>query len=91
MSYIKNKLVHRHNYYDDVIDYLDRRQRGMQVETPRAQTWAERALRTYTHKFSSSATADSIRRDINLLSNIRTSGRFHLYHNKDFYVRKYRL
>lgn len=37
-----------HNYYDDVIDYLDRRMRGYEVETLKPQTWAERALRTYT-------------------------------------------
>ncbi|XP_054274889.1 flightin-like [Macrosteles quadrilineatus] len=41
---------YRHNYYDDVIDYLDRRQHGLTREMPRAQTWAERALRTYTFK-----------------------------------------
>lgn len=41
---------YRRNYYDDVIDFMDRRQRGLTRETPRAQTWAERALRTYTLK-----------------------------------------
>ncbi|KAK4877750.1 hypothetical protein RN001_010256 [Aquatica leii] len=37
---------YRRNYYDDVIDYLDKRQRGLSRDVPRAQTWAERALRT---------------------------------------------
>uniref|UniRef100_A0A1B6CB28 Flightin n=1 Tax=Clastoptera arizonana TaxID=38151 RepID=A0A1B6CB28_9HEMI len=40
----------RHNYYDDVIDYMDRRLRGINRDIPVAQTWAERALRTYTCK-----------------------------------------
>ncbi|XP_052862688.1 flightin isoform X1 [Anopheles bellator] len=37
---------YRVNYYDDVINYLDRRSRGVQSEIPRPQTWAERVLRT---------------------------------------------
>ncbi|XP_014285854.1 uncharacterized protein fln isoform X1 [Halyomorpha halys] len=37
-----------HNYYDDYIEYLDNRMKGYEVERPRPQTWAERALRTYT-------------------------------------------
>ncbi|KAK3907708.1 Flightin [Frankliniella fusca] len=40
--------LYRKNYYDDVIDYLDKRTRGIEREIPRPQTWAERALRTYT-------------------------------------------
>lgn len=39
---------YRTNYYDDVINYLDKRSRGAKVEVPRAQTWAERVLRTHT-------------------------------------------
>lgn len=39
---------YRTNYYNDVIDYLDKRSRGQKVEVPRAQTWAERVLRTHT-------------------------------------------
>ncbi|XP_055609775.1 flightin isoform X2 [Uranotaenia lowii] len=37
---------YRQNYYDDVIDYLDSRSRGIQREIPRPQYWAERVLRT---------------------------------------------
>uniref|UniRef100_A0A0K8T1N9 Flightin n=1 Tax=Lygus hesperus TaxID=30085 RepID=A0A0K8T1N9_LYGHE len=41
-----------HNYYDDYIEYLDRRMRGIEPpEKPRPQTWAERALRTYTRNY----------------------------------------
>ncbi|XP_055627094.1 flightin isoform X2 [Toxorhynchites rutilus septentrionalis] len=42
-----NYMYHyRHNYYDDVIDYLDSRARGMPRDIPRPQYWAERVLRT---------------------------------------------
>ncbi|KAL5290454.1 fln family protein [Megaselia abdita] len=36
---------YRTNYYDDVIDYLDKKQKGENREIPRPQTWAERVLR----------------------------------------------
>lgn len=38
----------RKNYYDDVLDYLDKRSHGVQRDLPKPQTWAERALRTYS-------------------------------------------
>lgn len=37
---------YRLNYYDDVIDYLDKKDRGIKSEIPKPQTWAERVLRT---------------------------------------------
>lgn len=39
---------YRTNYYNDVIEYLDKRAKGINCEPPRAQTWAERVLRTHT-------------------------------------------
>lgn len=39
---------YRTNYYNDVIDYLDKRAKGEACDVPRAQTWAERVLRTHT-------------------------------------------
>lgn len=39
---------YRTNYYNDVIEYLDKRAKGVNCEIPRAQTWAERVLRTHT-------------------------------------------
>lgn len=41
---------YRHNYYDDVIDYLDKKDRGIKSDIPKPQTWAERVLRT-AHKW----------------------------------------
>lgn len=37
---------YRYNYYDDVLDYLDKRQKGITSEIPRPQYWAERVIRT---------------------------------------------
>lgn len=36
---------YRLNYYDDVIDYMDKKDRGIKVDIPKPQTWAERVLR----------------------------------------------
>ena len=79
---------YRHNYYDDVIDYLDRKTRGINRDIPRAQTWAERMLRTY-NKDLSSAPNTSRTRDIELLSTIRSINSYYQYHSKDYLFRRY--
>ncbi|XP_049885965.1 flightin isoform X2 [Pectinophora gossypiella] len=76
---------YRCNYYDDVINYLDRRNKGLPAEKPRAQTWGERALRTY---LANSSSQRSIRnQDSNLLHHISTGARFHRYHSKSLISR----
>ncbi|CAG9781837.1 unnamed protein product [Diatraea saccharalis] len=80
---------YRHNYYDDVINYMNRRNQGLPVEKPRAQTWAERALRTYISKNISSYSSRSSNRDTTLLHHISTGARFHRYHSKSLISRKY--
>lgn len=80
---------YRHNYYDDVIDYLDKRQRGIHRSIPTAQTWAERALRTYNVRNKTTEDFHKREQDITLLSDIRTSSRFYRYHSKDYYTTKY--
>ncbi|XP_013184857.1 flightin [Amyelois transitella] len=77
------------NYYDQVINYLDRRNKGLPVEKPRPQTWAERALRTYLARSSSSLSARSTGRDTALLRGISSGARFHRYHSKSLISRKY--
>ncbi|XP_071444841.1 flightin [Hetaerina americana] len=76
---------YRHNYYDDVIDYLDRRSRGTSSpDIPRPQTWAERALRTYTQK---SRSTHERSKDDELLSRIRMSNYNYHYHTREFFNR----
>ncbi|XP_068618597.1 flightin-like isoform X2 [Battus philenor] len=73
---------YQRNYYDDVLSYLDRRNRGLPVEKPRAQTWGERALRTYMSKDTSYLTR-TYNQDTSLLHHISTGAKFHRYHSKD--------
>ena len=80
---------YQHNYYDDVINYLDRRNKGLPVEKPRAQTWGERALRTYLAKSAASFASRSSNRDSALLRHISSGARFHRYHSKSLISRKY--
>ncbi|KAJ2954441.1 hypothetical protein O0L34_g2711 [Tuta absoluta] len=76
------------NYYDDVIDYLDRRNSGMPAEKPRAQEWSERALRSYLANTQSPLAARSSR-DARLMRAVSTGARFHRYHTKSLIARKY--
>ncbi|XP_026727854.1 flightin isoform X1 [Trichoplusia ni] len=78
---------YQHNYYNDVINYLDRRNKGLPVERPRAQTWGERVLRTYLSKGGYSTSKSS--KDSALLRHISTGARFHRYHSKSLISRKY--
>jgi hypothetical protein len=79
---------YRRNYYDDVIDYLDRKTKGLNRDIPRAQTWAERVLRTYT-KDTKSAAYQSRNKDTELLNSIRACNSYYRIHSKDYLIRKY--
>uniref|UniRef100_A0A1B6MS12 Flightin n=1 Tax=Graphocephala atropunctata TaxID=36148 RepID=A0A1B6MS12_9HEMI len=81
---------YRHNYYDDVIDFLDRRQHGLNREIPRAQTWAERALRTYTIKPSSSEFAYYIPYKEEKHHSFKVAHTYRAEHTKDFFSRKFK-
>ncbi|KAL1117136.1 hypothetical protein AAG570_004464 [Ranatra chinensis] len=87
---------YRHSYYDDYIDYMDRRMRGLAVEPPKPQTWAERALRTYTrnnylynttYRMYRSAKED---KDSALLNTMHMANTWHSDHSKDYYNRKFK-
>ncbi|XP_077270692.1 flightin [Temnothorax americanus] len=80
---------YRKNYYDDVIDYLDSRQKGIYREPPRAQEWAERALRTYDEKNIDKSFKRSA--DMKYLTNMKRiqTSRHYSYHTRAYYSLKY--
>ncbi|KAF2906071.1 hypothetical protein ILUMI_00098 [Ignelater luminosus] len=80
---------YRHNYYNDVIDYLDKRQKGLSREVPRAQTWAERVLRTYNNKRTREEYFKTLAEDTKLVSHSQLSGSFFHYHSKQYVNRRY--
>jgi len=85
---------YRLNYYDDVIDYLDKKDRGIQSEIPKPQTWAERVLRTVKDKPHSSSYEDyeathQSKRDNKLKITITNQINSYNYHSKSYTNRKY--
>lgn len=78
---------YRKNYYDDVIDYLDRRQKGLFREPPRAQEWAERVMRTYDAKNDDRSIKRSA--DMGEITNMRLTSRHYSYHTRAYYSLKY--
>ncbi|EDV97382.1 flightin [Drosophila grimshawi] len=81
---------YRTNYYDDVIDYLDKKQVGVSREIPRPQTWAERVLRTRDINGNGIDNyAQSTKRDKHLIQTLAASIRTYNYHTKAYINQKY--
>ncbi|EFN88008.1 flightin [Harpegnathos saltator] len=78
---------YRKNYYNDVIDYLNHRQKGLFREPPRAQEWAERAMRTYDQKNMDKSFKRSA--DMKYITNMRLTSRHYSYHTRAYYSLKY--
>ncbi|KYN45195.1 Flightin [Trachymyrmex septentrionalis] len=78
---------YRKNYYDDVIDYLNSRQKGIYREPPRAQEWAERTIRTYDQKNTDKSFKRSA--DMKYITNMTFTGRHYSYHTRAYYSLKY--
>ncbi|XP_012061453.1 PREDICTED: flightin [Atta cephalotes] len=78
---------YRKNYYDDVIDYLNSKQKGIHRELPRAQEWAERAIRTYDQKNIDKSFKRSS--DMKYITNMTFTGRHYSYHTRAYYSLKY--
>ncbi|XP_055843360.1 flightin [Episyrphus balteatus] len=81
---------YRTNYYNDVIDYLDKKQIGVARDIPRAQTWAERVLRTSTCTGRpSSRYSATYKKDKPLVQTLAASIRTYNYHTKAYINQKY--
>lgn len=80
---------YRSNYYDDVIDYLNKRQKGLIRDVPRAQEWAERAMRYSVQNYGQTEADQAAAKDLYLLGDISTSARFYRYHSNAFVHQKY--
>ncbi|XP_055701491.1 flightin isoform X2 [Phlebotomus papatasi] len=81
---------YRTNYYDDVIEYLDKKNRGLKPTVPRAQTWAERVLRTHTRQHRPMETYTPPKKtDSKLIQTLSSSIKGHNYHSRAYISRKY--
>ncbi|XP_031849672.1 flightin [Nomia melanderi] len=79
--------LYRQNYYNDCIDYLNQRQKGIFREPPRAQEWAERAMRTYDERNLDKSFKRSA--DMKEITNMRHDPRYYSYHTRAYYSLKY--
>lgn len=70
-----------------MIDYLDERSGGYKPEPPKALSWAERALRTYSEKREAAARNQEKNPDTELLHKIRNSVNTYTVHART-YARK---
>lgn len=81
---------YRTNYYDDVIDYLDKKQIGVLREIPRPQTWAERVLRTnYANGRYLDHHVSGYKQEKQLMQTLAATIRPHNYHTKAYINQKY--
>ncbi|KAJ8686167.1 hypothetical protein QAD02_021961 [Eretmocerus hayati] len=78
---------YRQNYYNDVIDFMNKRNKGLYRETPRAQEWAERAMRTYDEKNKDRSHKSSA--DMGILLGYKPKVRHYSYHTRAYYSLKY--
>uniref|UniRef100_A0A336MC61 CSON014999 protein n=1 Tax=Culicoides sonorensis TaxID=179676 RepID=A0A336MC61_CULSO len=92
----KYMYEYRYNYYDDVLEYLNKRDKGVSCELPRPQYWAERVIRTQQKKDRADPTyipqsydlpkRREDRRQVTTLSNNINS---HNYHSRGYMGLKY--
>lgn len=92
----RNKhLQYRYNeeysqvYYNDYIDYMDKRRRGINRDVPKPQEWAERSLKLYAKEKRLSANDVAYwyttKNQVKPMYSI-----FHPVHSKDYYDRQYK-
>ncbi|CAH1961230.1 unnamed protein product [Acanthoscelides obtectus] len=79
--------LYRQNYYDDVMDYLEKRARGMPREIPHAETWPERVIRM--NRKLSRQQQRKTQEDLALAEKTKRSGDFFYYHTKNVFDRHF--
>ncbi|XP_074030158.1 flightin isoform X2 [Leptinotarsa decemlineata] len=80
---------YRRNYYDDVMEVLGSRKRGIKRNIPPAQTWAERMCRLRSDPLWKLDKFDRHLEDIKLITTTEISGNFHSYYTKEQFNRRY--
>lgn len=77
----------RQFYYNDVIDWLNKRNRGIWREVPNAEEWSERMFRNYDAKNIDRSYKRSA--DMRWITGYRTEPRYYSYHTRAYYSLKY--
>lgn len=80
---------YRKNYYDDVMEVLESRRRGVKRNIPPAQTWAERLCRQRTDPLWKLERFDNHLDDIRLVTRSQISGDFYSYYVREHFNKRY--
>ncbi|CAG9861945.1 unnamed protein product [Phyllotreta striolata] len=80
---------YRKNYYDDVMEVLESRRRGVRRTIPPAQTWAERLCRQRNDPLWKLQTFDKFLDDVRLVTRTQISGDLYSYYAKDQFNKRY--
>ncbi|KAK0162498.1 hypothetical protein PV327_006271 [Microctonus hyperodae] len=78
---------YRQFYYNDVIDWLNKRNRGIWREVPNAEEWSERMFKNYDAKNINRSYKRSA--DMRWITGYRTEPRYYSYHTRAYYSLKY--
>ncbi|XP_045463061.1 flightin isoform X2 [Harmonia axyridis] len=79
---------YQYSYYDNVLDYLEKRSKGYRADPPRPQTWAERAMRTYSKRENQNLKFRRSLEDIKMVTRSEISGVFQSYHARQYLNRR---
>lgn len=80
---------YRQNYYDDVLEVIASRRRGVRRDIPRAQTFAERICRLVSNPLYKIDKFDRRLEDIKMVTRSEISGNFYSYYTKDQFNKRY--
>ncbi|XP_063976618.1 flightin [Diachasmimorpha longicaudata] len=78
---------YRQFYYNDVIDWLDKRNRGIERDPPNCEEWSERAFKMYNAKNVNKSVKQTA--DLRWITCYRTVPRYYSYHTRAYYSLKY--
>ncbi|XP_015119921.1 flightin [Diachasma alloeum] len=78
---------YRQFYYNDVIDWLDKRNRGIERDPPNCEEWSERAFKMYNAKNINKSVKQIA--DLRWITCYRTVPRYYSYHTRAYYSLKY--
>ncbi|XP_019877974.2 flightin isoform X1 [Aethina tumida] len=79
---------YRKYYYDDILEVLDMRRRGIRSKIPKAQSWAERILRAEKDPLFKIQKFDRFLEDVKLVTRSEISGYFHSYYSKETFNKR---
>ncbi|KAJ8948758.1 hypothetical protein NQ318_017927 [Aromia moschata] len=80
---------YRRSYYDDVMEVLSSRRKGIRRNIPPAQTWAERYCRARSDPLRKVEAFNRYLDDVKLVTKTEISGNFYKHYSKEQFNRRF--